>query len=65
MTSSTLNFMNADDICCAFFAVHCSWVQEFSDWAQCQVLELVAQYTPASDAEVGGQQQQQKVGWLG
>lgn len=27
-------------------------LQEFSDWAQCQVLELVAHYTPGSDAEV-------------
>jgi myo-inositol catabolism protein IolC len=33
-------------------------LQEFSDWAQCQVLELVAHYTPASDAEVRQQQQQ-------
>lgn len=29
-----------------------SGVQEFSDWAQCQVLELVAHYTPDSEAEV-------------
>ncbi|KAF6256499.1 adaptin N terminal region-domain-containing protein [Scenedesmus sp. NREL 46B-D3] len=27
-------------------------IKELSDWAQCQVLELVAHYTPGSDAEV-------------
>jgi hypothetical protein len=49
--------------CCLlfWFAACNDCVQEFSDWAQCQVLELVAHYTPASDAEV--RQQQQQCGW--
>lgn len=27
-------------------------MQEFSEWAQCQVLDIVAQYPPASEQEV-------------
>jgi vesicle coat complex subunit len=30
----------------------CLFAQELSDWSQCQVLELVAHYHPASDEEV-------------
>jgi hypothetical protein len=57
--------LTAAAVCCAVVPHGFNSLQEFSDWAQCQVLELVAHYTPASDAEVCRQQQQQQgCGWL-
>lgn len=31
---------------------HCCWLQEFSEWAQCQVLEAVSVYRPTGEQEV-------------
>ncbi len=37
---------------CALLVWWLGGAQEFSDWGQCQVLELAGKYKPASEAEV-------------